>query len=207
MAVNLLTEVAGLRAAFKVLKAAILTKEIRFYLSGVAFGKKGDEVTFTAIDGHKLITVDVNENEYFPVKDFNAADDFEFIIPREAIEEFIAPDKIKCMFVNILIDGDKVRFIFDNGEVEKVYKLVDGTFPDWRRVLPKNTKPFISFNPKYLEQFCKTVARNDLVTMECESSEKREGETDEEKFKREANAPKLIKTSKGAKLVIVPCRI
>lgn len=197
MTINFTTTVAELKTAFKTLQPAMSKEETRFYLNGICFEKIGNEVNFIATDGHKLICIDVLKNDYFSVLSSEMEKDFNFIIPRGAIEEFLAADKVKCENICISFTVDKVTFEYDNGEVIKVYRLIDGTFPDWRKVIPKNTKGYVSFNPKYLEQFCKNLSAMDTVRLECDPDEKTgDGSVQ----------PQLIKTSMGALLVLMPVR-
>jgi len=205
--IQLLTNVSGLREAFKVLKPAISTKETRYYLNGVFFEKKGNDVYLIATDGHKLISINVNDNGYFDVKDSIFDEDFGFIIPRCAIEEFIAPDKIKCEFVNIRINENKVIFEFDSSEVIKSYKLVDGIYPEWQKIMPEKTKPYIKLNPKYVEQFCKVLKGNDSITFEASVVESVNKDGEVIATSKDANQPQLIRTEKGASLIIMPMRM
>ena len=73
-------------------------------------------------------------------------------------------------FVRISIEGTeqltiKIVTIGDDGEVFKVYgefttKAIDGTFPDFRRVIPediKNACGVMAFDPAYLADFAKAA--------------------------------------------------
>ena len=197
MTISFTTTVAELKTAFKTLQSAISKDSTRYYLNGVCFEKIGNEVNFITTDDHKLIFIDVLKNDYFSVLSSEMKGDFNFIIPRGAIEEFLAVDKVKCENICISFTVDKVKFEYDGGEVIKIYRLIDGQFPEWRKVVPKNTKGYVSFNPKYLEQFCKTLSAMDTVRLECDPDE----ETGDGSAK-----PQLIKTSMGAQLILMPVR-
>ena len=204
MTVELLTNVRGLRDAFKVLAPAMSKEATHYYLNGVCLEKKGKTTNFVAADGYKLVYININENQYFDVMDSDLDGDFKHIIPRAAIEEFIAPDKLKCALVRMTIEGNRVLFAYDRGAAIKSYKLVDGTFPEWERVIPKETSRFIGFNPKHMEQFCKSLRANEKVILECEQQKVN---ADGEVVELDATtSPQLIRSDKGANLIIMPMR-
>ena len=205
MTVKLLAETSSLREVFKVLKPAISKEATRYSLNGVLFEKIGKEVFFVATDGHKMINIDVLNNQYLYGTHFEGDEDFSFIMPREAIEEFIAPDKLKSQFTEISIAGERVTFTFDVNVASKTYKLLDGTFPEWRKVVPKDTKKLVGFNPKYIEQICKALKGNDHVFFECKTETV--DVNGEVKELDPATQPQVLTTTKGAKIVIMPVRV
>jgi len=196
--INLQVVKAGFIDALKALKPAISTEETRYCLSGVFFEKKGDEINLVATNGHQMIYINVLDNQYFSIIDsesFKAQDDFGFVIPRCAVEELLQPSRVKSDYLDIELTEKTATFIYDCGEATRIYKMVDGSFPEWRKVIPQNTKPLIAFNPKYLEQFCKMLKSDDVVTFCC---------TEGENFN---SNPQIVETSKGAKLILMPTRV
>lgn len=134
--------------------AAISTEETRYYLNGVNVKKLADwTYRFAATDGHRLMVVDI------PLPD--AAGDLpeQFIIPRRflnaALNSFAKPKDGIAFRVGLTansnqrdktlaIETSKFPRICFSGEVagtqfEIVGKLIDGTYPDYTRVIPSET--------------------------------------------------------------------
>ncbi|MAW33407.1 MAG: DNA polymerase III subunit beta [Proteobacteria bacterium] len=112
---------------------SMATQDIRYYLNGLLIQKRGSTLEFVATDGHRLGYVSK------PLQD--SSPDTQFIVPRKAVQELI----------KLLEEGDslvKIRkgetqVTFDLGSIELTTKLVEGTFPDYQRVIPKGyTKSF-----------------------------------------------------------------
>jgi DNA polymerase-3 subunit beta len=64
------------------------------------------------------------------------------IIPRKAISEILKLTQELDGDIEVRVSESKLKFIFNN--VEITTKVIDGTFPDYNRVIPfKNEKPMI----------------------------------------------------------------
>ncbi len=101
-----------------------------------------------------------------------------------------------------------ISFTWGFDECTKTYKLIDGTFPAWRKVLPQKTKVLVGFDSKYLGQLCKVLERETLVL--SAAVEKRVKGTKAKPMKMDeyfSNAPWSAHNDKGAKFVIMPRRI
>lgn len=136
----------------------------RPYLSGVFFEKhKKKGIIMTATNGHILGTI-YDENgilEGVPAKDDGV------IIPiSKGLNKCINATKFEKLFSYVdglasVVNADMKRASLcdkpsENHLHTEYTKPIDGTFPDWRRVLPKGEfKPVdrFSFNPKYLGMF------------------------------------------------------
>jgi DNA polymerase III sliding clamp (beta) subunit (PCNA family) len=97
------------------LKAALLcasTEETRYYLKGVHLSTSGHMVT---TDGHRMFVARLNDTP--------AAD---VIIPLADVQAALKMVGPRCKEIDV--DGTKIASI--------MYTPVDGTFPDWRRVVP-----------------------------------------------------------------------
>ena len=127
-------------------KFAISTEETRYYLNGiylhVAQREGVDVLRAVATDGHRLASVEV------PLPD-GASGMPGVILPRKTVSELrklideIGDD------VTIALSETKVRFSFDDAVMSS--KLIDGTFPDYARVIPSD-------NDKILDVECKPFA-------------------------------------------------
>jgi DNA polymerase-3 subunit beta len=125
---------------------AISTEETRYYLNGIylhAAATGGVPVLrAVATDGHRLARVEM------PLPD-GAAGMPGVIVPRKTVLELRKLIDVSSASVQVALSDTKIRFAFD--EVTLVSKLIDGTFPDYERVIPLG-------NDKLLEVDGKTFA-------------------------------------------------
>ena len=113
-------------------KFAISTEETRYYLNGIFFHAINNTLRSVATDGHRLACIQAN----LP----SGADDIpSIIIPRKTIGEVRKLIEDIEGNINLFISETKIRFEVTN--ISLTSKLIDGTFPDYERVIPKtNTK-------------------------------------------------------------------
>lgn len=112
---------------------AISTEETRYYLNGIylhgADAESGPMLRAVATDGHRLARIDSEQPD-------GAAGMPGIIVPRKAVGELRKlVDEIDGA-VEIELSDTKIRFAFDT--VVLTSKLIDGTFPDYERVIPSN---------------------------------------------------------------------
>ncbi|HCH57477.1 MAG TPA: DNA polymerase III subunit beta [Rhodospirillaceae bacterium] len=110
---------------------AMSTEETRYYLNGLYFhaaDSDGVEVLrIVATDGHRLARVEV------PIPD-GAAGMPGVIVPRKAVGEIYKLIEEVEDDIEIALSETKIRFAF--GDAVLTSKLIDGTFPDYDRVIP-----------------------------------------------------------------------
>ncbi len=118
---------------------AVSSEETRYYLNGIYFHvlDNGNRRTIVAAatDGHRLYS------QEFELP-FGADDMAGAIIPRKTVNVLhkLMKGKNCPAKVTIAINDSKVRVSF--GDVVITSKLVDGTFPDYKRVIPaRNSRP------------------------------------------------------------------
>ena len=110
---------------------AISTEETRYYLNGIylhtvdADGKP--VLRAVATDGHRLARVETPAPE-------GAVGMPGVIAPRKAVNEVLKLLEDPTQDVSIEVSPAKARFRF--GDVVLTTKLIDGTFPDYQRVIP-----------------------------------------------------------------------
>ncbi len=112
---------------------AISTEETRYYLNGIYLhtAQTGKTATLRAVatDGHRLAQVEL------PLP--NGADGMPgVIIPRKTVHELNRLIEDSTAAVKVGVSQAKVRF--EIGSVALTSKLIDGTFPDYGRVIPQN---------------------------------------------------------------------
>ncbi len=125
---------------------AISMEETRYYLNGIFLhAAKSNEVPMlraVATDGHRLARMEVPLPE-------GATDMPGVIVPRKTVSELRKLIDEVDQDVQISLSDTKIRFGFGNAVLTS--KLIDGTFPDYDRVIP-------SGNDKILEVQCKEFA-------------------------------------------------
>ncbi|MEX0297566.1 MAG: DNA polymerase III subunit beta [Kordiimonas sp.] len=127
---------------------AISTEETRYYLNGiylhVANTEDGSALRAVATDGHRLAQVDQDVPE-------GAVGMPGIIIPRKTVGEVRKLiDEIDGA-VDVSLSDTKIRFSFSGAVITS--KLIDGTFPDYSRVIPEG-------NDKMLEMDCRVFAES-----------------------------------------------
>lgn len=122
---------------------AISTEETRYYLNGiflhVADGEGSQPVLkAAATDGHRLARVTLPR----PVGAENMPD---VIVPRKCVAELRKLLDEVDGSVGVSLSGTKIRF--DLGKAVLTSKLIDGTFPDYSRVIPTANDKILKLDP------------------------------------------------------------
>jgi DNA polymerase-3 subunit beta len=109
---------------------AMAVHDIRYYLNGILFVAEGKTLSLVATDGHRLAFAGAQLDVEVPRQ--------EVILPRKTVLELQrllsdAEGAIEMQFAS-----NQAKFAF--GGMEFVTKLVEGKFPDYNRVIPKNHK-------------------------------------------------------------------
>ncbi|HRK38057.1 MAG TPA: DNA polymerase III subunit beta [Burkholderiaceae bacterium] len=130
---------------------AMAVHDIRYYLNGILFVAEGTQLSLVATDGHRLAFASAKLDVEVPKQ--------EVILPRKTVLELqrLLSDKegdIAMQFAN-----NQAKFSFDG--MEFVTKLVEGKFPDYNRVIPKNHKNSVTLGRAPLLQ---TLQRTAIMT-------------------------------------------
>jgi DNA polymerase-3 subunit beta len=116
---------------------AMAVHDIRYYLNGILFIAEGRTLTLVATDGHRLALAQSQLDTDVPSKQ-------EVILPRKTVLELqrlLADEETP---IEMRFAGNQARFVFSG--MEFVTKLVEGKFPDYNRVIPKNHKNLVDIN-------------------------------------------------------------
>lgn len=134
---------AELRSLIDRTKFAISTEETRYYLNGIYLHKADrdgvDVLRAVATDGHRLASVEAP----LPAGSENIPG---VIVPRKAVTELRKLIDESGDEVAISMSESKIRFSFDNAVLTS--KLIDGTFPDYQRVIPSGNDKDMKVNCK-----------------------------------------------------------
>ena len=134
---------ATLREIIEKTRFAISSEETRYYLMGIFFHVVDDQMRAAATDGHRLARVTVARPD--------GADGMpDVIIPRKAVNELYRLLEELEGTVEISLSPTKVRFGL--GSAILTSKLIDGTFPDYNRVIPTANDKLLKLDPKSFSQ-------------------------------------------------------
>ncbi|MCY7370832.1 MAG: DNA polymerase III subunit beta [Polaromonas sp.] len=113
---------------------AMAVHDIRYYLNGILFVAEGKQLSLVATDGHRLAFSSATLDVEVPKQ--------EVILPRKTVLEMQRLLSDKEGAIEMQFAGNQARFSFDG--MEFVTKLVEGKFPDYNRVIPKNHKNIVT---------------------------------------------------------------
>lgn len=138
---------ATLKVLIEKTRFAISTEETRYYLNGIYLHEVGSSnaphIRAVATDGHRLAQVQFLRPE-------GAAGMPGIIIPRKTVLELTKLIESSEGDVEIAVSPTKIRFTLDG--LVLTSKLIDGTFPDYDRVIPRNNDKALEVDTKLFTQ-------------------------------------------------------
>ena len=132
---------------------AMAVHDIRYYLNGILFVAEGKQLSLVATDGHRLAFSSATLDIEVPKQ--------EVILPRKTVLEMQRLLSDKEGAIEMQFAGNQAKFDFDG--MQFVTKLVEGKFPDYNRVIPKNHKNIITLGR---EPLLKSLQRTAILTSE-----------------------------------------
>ena len=176
---NFSVKASTLRRLFDKSKFAVSTEETRYYLNGVymhiASSDGGKVLRCVATDGHRLARIDSELPE-------GASDMPCIIVPRKTVGELrklLDDDELK---IAVSVSETKIRFA--TPEITLTSKVIDGTFPDYTRVIPNENLRRLEVDAN---DFAKAVDR--VATVSSERSRAVKLSMDEDRLILSVNAP------------------
>lgn len=149
---------ADLRTLIDRTRFAISNEETRYYLNGIYLhGTESNGVQVlraVATDGHRLARFEMPLPE-------GAETVSGVIIPRKAINEIRKLIDEAGDAINIQLSDTKLQFSFDH--IVLTTKLIDGTFPDYERVIPQGNDKILEISPS---DFAAAVDRVSTIATE-----------------------------------------
>jgi DNA polymerase-3 subunit beta len=136
----------------KALLLAAGKKDHRYYLNGVLIDVRATDVVAVATDGHKLLAVPLTLEQ---------SDDGsvpytvgQYILPRDILEGL--KPAYKGAPATVTIDAIAQKVSINTGGSSVTASLIDGRYPEWRRVVPESVTHQVSqFDPDYIAAFGK----------------------------------------------------
>ena len=137
---------ADLKSLIEKTRFAISTEETRYYLNGIYLhvAERNGRATLRAVatDGHRLAQLDVDQptgSEGMPG----------VIVPRKTVHELHRLIESTEGAITVGVSASKVRF--EIGPITLTSKLIDGSFPDYQRVIPQaNDKTMRVSNSQFM---------------------------------------------------------
>ncbi len=114
---------------------AMAQQDLRYYLNGVLLIIESNQISAIATDGHRLA--------YSTAKsDFLSGENSQYVIlPRKTVLELLRLLSDSDELITIDLASNQARFIFS--DIYLISKLVEGKFPDYQRVIPKNNNHIV----------------------------------------------------------------
>lgn len=171
------------KGALKTLQSvayAMSKEESRYYLCGINLEVVKGKATLTATNGHELATI--------PLHDwYVSGEDCNIIIPASLINKIIGLKPKQ--FIEISEKNNDWFVTIDDG-IKIDFKPIEGTFPDYRRCLPKEPIMRVKLRKSYLQNLLKNMPNDDVILDIVDSS-----------------APVSVSTAEGSQFIIMPVRM
>ena len=127
---------------------AMAQQDVRFYLNGLLLEINAESLNVVGTDGHRLAKTTTT-------LDKKSITEQSCIVPRKAIQELTRSlsDEKEC---RVSLVDNQASFSFS--QVSLTTKLIDGTFPDYNRVIPTETSTNIMLDTKILKPALQRVS-------------------------------------------------
>jgi DNA polymerase-3 subunit beta len=128
---------------------AMAQQDVRYYLNGMLLEIQPQQLRAVATDGHRLALCQVETDVAVdtPVK---------VIVPRKGVQELQRLLEDTTAGVEIQVGKNQIKVQID--DVVFTSKLIDGKFPDYEQVIPKQTERELRSNREQLRQAFSRIA-------------------------------------------------
>ena len=142
MPIKFVLTAPDLRNLIDTTKFAVSTEETRYYLNGI-YLHFSDKTNLTAVatDGHRLALSRLQSPagaESMP----------SIIVPRKAVSELRKLLDGESQEVDVRLSETRAEFCV--GDIRLTTKLIDGSFPDYKRVIPEGNDKIIAIDVNFL---------------------------------------------------------
>ncbi len=121
---------------------SMANQDVRYYLNGLLLETEGNVLRAIATDGHRLAL------SHRPIED--TLPEKQVIVPRKGVVELQRLFEGEDLDVTVAIGDNAIRATTASAVLTS--KLVDGRFPDYRRVLPKGGDKIVIASRNHLKQ-------------------------------------------------------
>jgi DNA polymerase-3 subunit beta len=127
-----------LRDILRNISLSVQYSAIRPEISGVYLSQLNGVLSFVGTDGFRLSEIMVGENDFS-----STMEDFSLIIPLRTVQEAVR------MFngvedLSVFTDSNQILFESENEKI--ISRIIDGSFPDYKSVIPKDFKTTVSLD-------------------------------------------------------------
>ncbi|RUO43686.1 DNA polymerase III subunit beta [Aliidiomarina taiwanensis] len=128
---------------------SMANQDVRYYLNGMLFEVNDNVLRTVATDGHRLAMATCQlEQSALPHK--------QVIVPRKGISELMRLLDADDTPIQVYLGQNHIRV--ETGGMTFTSKLLDGRFPDYRRVIPTTGERIVIADRDLLKQSCVRVA-------------------------------------------------
>lgn len=127
---------------------AMSTDESRYVLNGVLLSFKDNKLTVVATDGRRLALIEQEQ-------EFPKANELEVILPARAVNEL---QRILGEIGELVIGVAENQTTFQVGSTFMASKLIEGNYPNYKQVIPSETKERIAIEREVLMNAVRRVA-------------------------------------------------
>lgn len=122
-----------LKRLFNMVSFAMAKQDIRYYLNGILMVIEPSMVRSVATDGHRL--AHLAESVETPV-----TEEQQLILPSKTVIELqrLLDDTDEPVYISLHKDAKHSQIRFAFGDIRLVSKLIEGRFPDFKRVIPSD---------------------------------------------------------------------
>lgn len=145
------------KSLFNTVAFAAAKNDIRYYLNGLCLDITNDSLTVVGTDGHRLALATINTDELeVPILQSTLTDNKQVIIPNKAVAEILRNIDASDDLITIIIDDNKVKVVFSKN-LTLVSKLIDGRYPNYKDVIPKQGNMVMEVNTEDLRKILPQV--------------------------------------------------
>lgn len=183
-----------LLSCIKALKPFISTEDTRYYLNGIFFEleAKSDTLNMVATDGIKLcvLNVDVDRQELFDHGELKV------IVPTAALDTMLVMLKgMGDMPIALRFNETETRMHVDTPDTKADFPLIEGDYPEYRKVIPKA-------KPEFIIGFGKAQAKEALKALATHSDPK-----DGLQWEMTDEKSPLVIRARNKLMVVMPMRV
>ncbi len=148
---------------------AASTEEAKQVLTGVHVTRQQDSLEFAATDGHRLAVVNTSQEGIE-----GASDGLEVTIPARALRELERMIRIQKEDAVVTLRCDDVQVAFELGQQRLTTRKLDGNYPDYNQLIPKQFSKQVTLERKRLLNSLELVAvladqKNNVVKFSVDS--------------------------------------
>jgi DNA polymerase-3 subunit beta len=146
-----------LRDGLRKTSYAISTDETRYVLNGLLFSFKENKLTLVATDGRRLAMVDIE-------LEFPKSHEADIIVPTKAVTEL---GRLLGEDGEVKVSVGSGQIAFDLNNTLLVSKLIEGNYPNYKQVIPSETKERVTLER---ETFLNSLRRVSLLASDKSNS-------------------------------------